>query len=166
MAPIPAGTTNFSRQAGARTASMFDVLPCRDLLLTDEKLGVRLARRRGLKVIGTLGVLVQAANHRLVDINVAVERLQTTDFRCTPQLFEQTKLSRHASDRSASSPSGNEPCRPSWTAGTRTISRAGSRKASGRGNHRNGRRNPRRSSVKSAGSPARPRRSSRQAKRF
>ena len=57
----------------------------------DEKLGVRLARRRGLKVIGTLGVLVQAANHRLVDINVAVERLQTTDFRCTPQLFEQVK---------------------------------------------------------------------------
>jgi predicted nucleic acid-binding protein len=48
----------------------------------------RLARRRGLKVIGTLGVLVQGADHGLVDINVAIERLQTTDFRCTPHLFE------------------------------------------------------------------------------
>jgi uncharacterized protein len=76
---------------GEREAIQLALEAHADLLLMDEKLGVRLARRRGLRVIGTLGVLVQGADHGLVDINVAVERLQTTDFRCTPHLFEQAK---------------------------------------------------------------------------
>jgi predicted nucleic acid-binding protein len=62
-----------------------------DLLLMDEKMGVRLARKRGLKVIGTLGVLVQGALRGLVNINTAIDQLRTTDFRCTPELFEQAK---------------------------------------------------------------------------
>ena len=62
-----------------------------DLLLIDEKLGVRLARQRGLKVIGTLGVLVQGAERGLVDIDATVDHLRATDFRCTPQVFEQAK---------------------------------------------------------------------------
>jgi predicted nucleic acid-binding protein len=62
-----------------------------DLLLMDEKMGVRLARRQGLTVIGTLGVLVQAARYGLVDIDAAFARLRTTDFRCTSQLFEQAR---------------------------------------------------------------------------
>jgi len=62
-----------------------------DLLLMDEKLGGRLARRRGLAVTGTLGVLVQAARRGLVDMEAAVERLRATDFRCTPRIFEQAK---------------------------------------------------------------------------
>ena len=62
-----------------------------DLLLMDEKMGVRLARERGLKVIGTLGVLVQGAQRSLVNINKAIDQLRTTDFRCTPRLFEQAK---------------------------------------------------------------------------
>jgi predicted nucleic acid-binding protein len=61
------------------------------LLLMDEKMGVRLARWQGLAVIGTLGVLVQAAQYGLVDMNAALARLRATDFRCTPQLFEQAK---------------------------------------------------------------------------
>lgn len=85
---------------GEREAIQLALEAHADLVLMDEKLGVRLARRRGLRVIGTLGVLVQAANHRLVDINVAVERLQTTDFRCTPQLFEQMKQQVGAKPRS------------------------------------------------------------------
>lgn len=60
-----------------------------DLLLMDEKLGVRTARRRGLSVIGTLGVLVVAAQGDLLDMESALARLQATDFRCTPQLFQQ-----------------------------------------------------------------------------
>jgi predicted nucleic acid-binding protein len=69
---------------GEREAIQLALEAHADLVLMDEKLGVRLAGRRGLRVIGTLGVLVQGATHGLVDINVAVERLQTTDFRCTP----------------------------------------------------------------------------------
>ncbi len=64
-----------------------------DLLLMDERLGVKLAQRQGLEVTGTLGVLLQAARVGLVDIDVALHRLQATDFRYTPQLLEQVKRS-------------------------------------------------------------------------
>jgi predicted nucleic acid-binding protein len=62
-----------------------------DLLLMDEEVGTRLARRQGLAVIGTLGILVQAAQYGLVDINAVLARLRATDFRCTPQVFEQAR---------------------------------------------------------------------------
>jgi predicted nucleic acid-binding protein len=84
---------------GEREAIQLALEAHADLVLMDEKLGVRLARQRGLRVIGTLGVLVQGAKQGLVDINVAVERLQTTDFRCTPQLFEQVKQQVRAKHR-------------------------------------------------------------------
>jgi predicted nucleic acid-binding protein len=67
-----------------------------DLLLMDEKVGTRLARRHGLAVIGTLGVLVQAARYRLLDIDAALARLRATDFRCTPQVLEQARHQAHA----------------------------------------------------------------------
>ena len=72
-----------------------------DLLLMDEKMGVRLARRQGLTVIGTLGVLVQAAQYGLVDIDAAFARLRATDFRCTPQLFEQARQRAQAKGRTS-----------------------------------------------------------------
>jgi predicted nucleic acid-binding protein len=62
-----------------------------ELLLMDEKTGVRLARRQGLTLIGTVAILVRAARHGLVNIDAALARLWATDFRCTPQLFEQAK---------------------------------------------------------------------------
>jgi predicted nucleic acid-binding protein len=62
-----------------------------DLVLMDEKLGVRRARDRGLNVAGTLGVLVQAAKLGLVDIDKAVARLEKTSFRCTPELLERVR---------------------------------------------------------------------------
>ena len=62
-----------------------------ELLLMDERTGVRLARQQGLKVLGTLGVLVQAAQRGLVDIETTFAALRATDFRCTPQVFEQAK---------------------------------------------------------------------------
>lgn len=64
-----------------------------DLLLMDERLGVQLALRQGLEVTGTLGVLLQAARRGLVDIDVALLRLQATDFRYTPQLLEHVRKS-------------------------------------------------------------------------
>jgi predicted nucleic acid-binding protein len=51
-----------------------------DLLLIDEKLGPRIARERGLAVTGTLGVLLQAAERGLIDIEQALTDLRATDF--------------------------------------------------------------------------------------
>jgi len=64
-----------------------------DLLLMDERRAVAFARRHGLEVTGTLGVLVQAARLGLVEIDAALNRLQTTDFRATPELFAHARAS-------------------------------------------------------------------------
>jgi predicted nucleic acid-binding protein len=70
-----------------------------DLLLIDDRMGVRFAQRQGLEVTGTLGVLLQAARVGLVDITAALDRLQATDFRHTPQLLEQVKRMAGSRDR-------------------------------------------------------------------
>jgi predicted nucleic acid-binding protein len=62
-----------------------------DLLLMDDRIGVNYARRQGLEVTGTLGILIQAARYGLVDIDVALANLQATDFRCTAQLFQRAR---------------------------------------------------------------------------
>ncbi len=72
-----------------------------DLLLMDERTGVRRARELGLVVTGTLGVLLQAARQGLVNLDAALRNLQGTAFRCTPRLIEELK--RRAGRESAGS---------------------------------------------------------------
>jgi predicted nucleic acid-binding protein len=62
-----------------------------DLLLMDEREGVSVARRLGLIVTGTLGVLLQGASRGLVDLDEALRNLQATAFRCTPTLIEEVR---------------------------------------------------------------------------
>src|SRR5207302_2076665 len=62
-----------------------------NLLLIDERLGVRIAREQGFTVTGTLGVLVEAARSDLISIEEALIRLARTSFRRTPDLFAQTR---------------------------------------------------------------------------
>ncbi len=62
-----------------------------DLVLIDERKGVRIAQRQGLEVTGTLGVLLQAARRELVNLDSALLQLQSTDFRYTPELFAQVR---------------------------------------------------------------------------
>jgi len=62
-----------------------------DLLLIDERTGVRIAREQGFTVTGTLGVLVEAARSDLISIEDALLLLATTNFRRTPNLFDQTR---------------------------------------------------------------------------
>ena len=62
-----------------------------DLLLMDEKLGVRIAREQGLAVAGTLGVLVQATRRGLIDIERALTDIQATDFRCSARVVEEAR---------------------------------------------------------------------------
>jgi predicted nucleic acid-binding protein len=51
------------------------------LLLMDERDGVQVARQRGLKVVGTLGVLDLAAERGLLDLRTMFDRLHETTFR-------------------------------------------------------------------------------------
>lgn len=58
-----------------------------DLLLMDERDGVKLARGRGLVVVGTLGVLDRAAGEGIIDLPAVLTRLEATTFRAAPSLF-------------------------------------------------------------------------------
>lgn len=60
-----------------------------ELTLIDERAGVAVARRRGLKVTGTLGILLMAAERGLVDPAETVARLRQTNFHCTEALYSQ-----------------------------------------------------------------------------
>jgi len=59
-----------------------------DLLLIDDRQGRREAKRRNLRVIGTLGVLAEAAAEGLIDLPVVIARLQETSFYVSPDLLQ------------------------------------------------------------------------------
>jgi predicted nucleic acid-binding protein len=66
-----------------------------DLLLMDDRKGVNLARNKGLRVTGTLGILELAAMNGLTDLPLAIERLRQTNFRC-PNTVLDALLRRHS----------------------------------------------------------------------
>lgn len=63
-----------------------------DLLLIDDRRGVRAAERLGLRVTGTLGVLDLAAERRLLDFGQAIKSLEGTTFRRPTALLEALLL--------------------------------------------------------------------------
>jgi predicted nucleic acid-binding protein len=65
-----------------------------DFLLMDDREGVAAARRKGLRVTGTLGVLDVAAAMGLVDFAQAVKKLELTSFR-RPRAVLLALLKRH-----------------------------------------------------------------------
>ncbi len=65
-----------------------------DLLLMDDRKGVVVARGRGLRVTGTLGVLDIAAQRGLVDFARAVGRLRRTSFRI-PEALIDSLMKKH-----------------------------------------------------------------------
>jgi predicted nucleic acid-binding protein len=68
-----------------------------DVVLMDERRGVKVARSQGLRVTGTLGLLELAAQFGLVDFTVAAERLRLTTFR-SPEALIETMLRKHRRD--------------------------------------------------------------------
>lgn len=66
-----------------------------DLLLMDDRKGVILARSKGLRVTGTLGILELAALNGLTDLALAIERLRETNFR-SPDTLLDGLLRRHS----------------------------------------------------------------------
>jgi predicted nucleic acid-binding protein len=58
-----------------------------DQLIVDDREGRREAEKRGIAVMGTLGVLQEAATLRLLDLRIAVKRLQETTFYLAPEVL-------------------------------------------------------------------------------
>jgi predicted nucleic acid-binding protein len=66
-----------------------------DLLIIDERLGRRVAGDRGIPIIGTLGILDDAASQGLIELADAIARLQQTNFRISRRII-QTLLENRA----------------------------------------------------------------------
>ena len=60
-----------------------------DLVIMDEREAVEEARRLGLTVTGTLGVLDRAAERGLIDLAAAIASLRQTNFRIDPSVLER-----------------------------------------------------------------------------
>ena len=59
-----------------------------DLVLIDERAGTAVAKSEGLRVIGTLGVLVEAGVEGFIDFPRTLKRLEDeTDFYASPRLL-------------------------------------------------------------------------------
>src|SRR5207253_292954 len=74
---------------GERDAILLALQLKADLVLMDERDGVDEARRLGLVVTGTLGVLDRAAERGLIELAPAIASLRQTNFRIDPLLLQR-----------------------------------------------------------------------------
>ncbi len=70
-----------SLDAGEEDAIALAIELRADLLLMDDREGVRAARSKGIAVVGTLGILGRAAQSGLLDLADAFDRIKRTNFR-------------------------------------------------------------------------------------
>jgi len=73
--------------AGERDAISLALTVHSDAVLLDERRGRQEAENRGLKPIGTLGVLVTAHKRGLIDLSVTINVLRQTSFHASPKLL-------------------------------------------------------------------------------
>ena len=89
LAALPPIAMSLDLDRGERDAIRLALHCNADLVLMDERDGVEEARRLGLTVTGTLGVLDRAAERGLIDLAPAFARLRQTNFRINPALMER-----------------------------------------------------------------------------
>ena len=87
-APIPNDAALNKLQAGERCAITLAQSMNAKVILLDEKTARTVASARGLRVTGTIGVLVEAATRGMIDLASAFDRLTRTNFRCSPALLK------------------------------------------------------------------------------
>ena len=81
-------------QSGEQSAILLAESILAGTIILDEKAARRVATNRGLRVIGILGVLDEAATRGLVDPALAIGRLKMTNFRSSPALLKSL-IDRH-----------------------------------------------------------------------
>jgi predicted nucleic acid-binding protein len=87
-APSAAASLPNQLHAGECEAILLAEFLGADLIILDEKAAREVAIQRGRRVTGTLGLLVEAAERNLIDLPLAIERLQQTNFRVSPRLLK------------------------------------------------------------------------------
>jgi predicted nucleic acid-binding protein len=73
--------------AGERDAIMLAGELAADQLIVDDRQGRQAAEKRGIPVMGTLGVLREGAALGLLDLQAAVKRLEATSFYIAPEVL-------------------------------------------------------------------------------
>lgn len=87
--PLNAPDSSLSKlDQGERDAIMLATELRADQLIVDDREGRKQAEERHIPVIGTLGVLKEAATLGLLDLRAAVQRLQTTSFYVAPEVLK------------------------------------------------------------------------------
>jgi predicted nucleic acid-binding protein len=74
--------------AGEEDAIILAIQLHADLLLMDDREAVVAARRKGLTITGTLGVLALAARHGLLNLADAFDRIKRTNFRYRQDIMD------------------------------------------------------------------------------
>jgi predicted nucleic acid-binding protein len=81
-------TTLSSLDPGEQAAiTLAQTLPA-DLLIIDERLGRQIAEERGIAIIGTLGILDDAADQGLINLAEVIAQLQQTNFRVSRRIIQ------------------------------------------------------------------------------
>jgi len=81
-------TLNVLDRGEQAAITLAQTLPA-DLLIIDERLGRRIANERGIPIIGTLGILDDAASQGLIKLPDAIARLQQTNFRISRFIIQK-----------------------------------------------------------------------------
>lgn len=89
VSPVtPIDDTGLTRlHAGERDAISLALTVKADAVLLDERLGRQEAEKRGLKLIGTLGILISAHERGLIDLTATIDALRQTSFHASPKLL-------------------------------------------------------------------------------
>ncbi|NJO74666.1 MAG: DUF3368 domain-containing protein [Leptolyngbyaceae cyanobacterium RM1_406_9] len=74
---------------GEREAILLSEQLQADLVILDDKIARRIAVERGLKIIGLLGVVKDAAEFGLLDLEITFEQLQDVGFWVSPSVLER-----------------------------------------------------------------------------